>query len=97
MALGALNAARAARLRVPADLTVVGFGDTGAAEHAAPALTTVSMPRHQLGVAAMQALLGALAGKTTQVEPRQLPFKIVLRDSSAPPAAGTQTQEERIA
>ncbi len=34
MALAALNAARAAGLRVPANVTVVGFGDTGAAEHA---------------------------------------------------------------
>jgi len=97
MALGALNAARVAGLRVPADVTIVGFGDTGAAEHAAPALTTVSMPRHQLGAAAMQALLAALTAKTGRVEPRQLPYRLVVRDSSAPPAAGTQTQEERIA
>ena len=97
MALGALNAARVAGLHVPADVTIVGFGDTGAAEHAAPALTTVSMPRHQLGAAAMQALLAALTAKTGRVEPRQLPYRLVVRDSSAPPAAGTQTQEERIA
>lgn len=97
MALGAVNAARAAGLRVPADLTIVGFGDTGAAEHAAPALTTVSMPRHQLGLAAMQALLAALAARTSQVEPRQLPYRIVLRESSAPPRAEAHAQEERIA
>src|SRR5437879_6637020 len=97
MALGALNAARAAGLHVPADLTVVGFGDTGAAEHAAPALTTVSMPRHQLGVAAMQALLTSLAAATTRVEPRQLPYRIVIRESSAPPSAAKQSQEDRIA
>ncbi len=97
MALGALNAARAAGLHVPDDVTVVGFGDTGAAEHAAPALTTVSMPRHQLGSAAMQALLAALAAKTSRVEPRQLPYRIVLRESSAPPRVETQAQEERIA
>jgi LacI family transcriptional regulator, galactose operon repressor len=97
MALGALNAARAAYLDVPGDVTIVGFGDTGAAEHAAPALTTVSMPRHQLGMAAMQALLAALATRTSRVEPRQLPYRIVLRESSAPPRADEQAQEERIA
>jgi LacI family transcriptional regulator len=97
MALGALNAVRAAGLHVPTDVTVVGFGDTGAAEHAAPALTTVSMPRHELGMAAMQALLAAVAAKTTQIEPRQLPYRIVIRESSAPPRAETQAQEERIA
>ena len=97
MALATLNAARAAGLRVPDNVTVVGFGDTGAAEHAAPTLTTVSMPRHGLGVAAMTALLAALAGTTSRVEARRLPYQIVLRESSAPPAAGAQTQEERIA
>jgi LacI family transcriptional regulator len=97
MALAALNAARAAGLRVPANVTVVGFGDTGAAEHAAPTLTTVSMPRHELGVAAMKALLAALDSPPGRVEPRQLPYEIVLRESSAPPADGAQTQEERIA
>jgi DNA-binding LacI/PurR family transcriptional regulator len=97
MALGALNAARAAGRHVPTDVTVVGFGDTGAAEHAAPALTTVSMPRHQLGVAAMEALLTALAAKTSSIESRLLPYRIVLRESSAPPRAETQILEERSA
>jgi len=96
MALGSLNAARAAGLSVPSDVTVVGFGDTGAAEHAAPALTTVSMPRHQLGMAAMQALLAAMTTKT-RIESRQLPYRIVLRDSSAPPRVEIQAEEERIA
>jgi LacI family transcriptional regulator len=97
MALAALNAARAAGRHVPDDVTVVGFGDTGAAEHAAPALTTVSMPRHQLGTAAMEALLTAIAAKTNRVEPRQLPYRIVLRESSAPPRAETRALEERTA
>ncbi len=97
MALAALNAARADGLRVPVNVTVVGFGDTGAAEHAAPTLTTVSMPRHELGVAAMQALLAALNSPPGRVAPRQLPYEIVVRESSAPPADGVQTQEERSA
>jgi LacI family transcriptional regulator len=97
MALGALNAARAAGLHVPADVTIVGFGDTGSAEHAAPPLTTVSMPRHQLGMAAMEALLAALAARSSRIESRQLPYRIVLRESSAPPRAEPRAQEERIA
>jgi LacI family transcriptional regulator len=82
---------------VPVDLTVVGFGDTGAAEHAAPALTTVSLPRHQLGAAAMQALLAALSAKTGRVEPRQLPYRLIVRDSSAPPPDVAPIQQERSA
>jgi hypothetical protein len=90
MALAALNAARAAGLRVPTNVTVVGFGDTGAAEHAAPTLTTVSMPRHELGVAAMHALLAALNSPPGRVAPRLLPCEIVLRESSAPRQWGAQ-------
>jgi LacI family transcriptional regulator len=97
MALAALNAARALGLSVPAQVTVVGFGDTGAAVHAAPALTTVSMPRHQLGQSAMQSLLTAMAAKTTRIQACRLPYRIVLRESSAPPCADTLGEEERIA
>jgi DNA-binding LacI/PurR family transcriptional regulator len=85
MALGVLAACRQAGLSVPGDITVVGFGNTSAAEHAVPALSTVSMPRHQLGVEAMQAVLDALAVESTQVRPRRLPFYLVIRESSAPP------------
>jgi LacI family transcriptional regulator len=85
MALGALDAARAAGLRVPEDLSVVGFGDTNVALRAKPALTAVSMPRHKLGVAAMEAILAALETRATRIQPRQLPFEIVVRASSAPP------------
>jgi LacI family transcriptional regulator len=85
MALGALAACRMKGLSVPGDITVVGFGNTSAAEHAVPALSTVSMPRHQLGVEAMQAVLDALAVESTQVRPRRLPFYLVIRESSGPP------------
>jgi LacI family transcriptional regulator len=97
MALAALNAVRVSGLRVPHDVTVVGFGDTGAAEHAAPALTTVSMPRHELGEAAMTALLAALGDTRGQVEARQLTYGIVVRESSASPPTERQTPKERIA
>ena len=82
MALGALAACRSAGLRVPTDVTVVGFGNTSAAEHAVPALTTVSMPRHQLGVEAMQAVVDALALARPRIFPRKLAFHLVIRESS---------------
>src|SRR5881394_3691902 len=86
MALGALAACRHVGVAVPSEITVVGFGNTAAAEHAVPALSTVSMPRHQLGVEAMQAVLDALTIESTEVRPRRLPFYLVIRESSAPPA-----------
>ena len=86
MALGILAACRAAAVNVPEDVSVVGFGNTSAAEHAVPGLTTVSMPRHQLGVEAMHAVLDALeiegSGRVA-VHARRLPFHLVIRESSA--------------
>jgi LacI family transcriptional regulator len=85
MALGVMAACRAAGLSVPGDVSVAGFGNTSAAEHAVPSLTTVSMPRHQLGVEAMQAVVDALALEKPRVFPRRLPFHLVIRESSGPP------------
>jgi DNA-binding LacI/PurR family transcriptional regulator len=85
MALGVLAACRAAHVAVPEHVSVVGFGNTAAAEHSVPGLTTVSMPRHQLGVDAMQAVLDALEleGPARTVQPRRLPFHLVIRESSS--------------
>jgi len=91
MALGVLAACRAAGVAVPADVTVVGFGNTSAAEHAVPSLTTLSMPRHQLGVEAMQAVLDALELQAPHIFPRRLPFHLVIRESSAPPRTAART------
>ncbi|TME27144.1 MAG: LacI family transcriptional regulator [Chloroflexi bacterium] len=85
MALGVLAACRACAIAVPGDVSVVGFGNTSAAEHAVPALTTVSMPRHQLGVEAMQAVIDALELEKPRIYPRRLPFHLVIRESSGPP------------
>src|SRR5205807_7517511 len=87
MALGVLAACRASGIVVPGDMSVVGFGNTSAAEHAVPALTVVSMPRHQLGVQAMHAVVDALTLETPRIYPRRLPFHLVIRESSGPPVA----------
>jgi LacI family transcriptional regulator len=94
MALGVLAACRQAGVEVPRDVTVVGFGNTSAAEHAVPALSTVAMPRHQLGVEAMQAVLDAVALESTFVHSRRLPFYLVIRESSGPPPLPTHTRRK---
>ena len=49
MAVGALREARARGLRVPEDLSVTGFDNVTLAQFAVPALTTVHIPREQIG------------------------------------------------
>ena len=60
MAVGALLAARAAGLRVPADLAVVGFDDIEVASLVDPALTTVAQDKPGFGTAAAGALLAMI-------------------------------------
>ena len=81
MAIGALIALRARRLRVPADVAVTGFDDIAAAHHVRPGLTTVRQPMRELGEQSVRMLLGRI---TDQAAPRQsvmLPTRTVIRRS----------------
>jgi LacI family transcriptional regulator len=82
VAFGVLRALRDARLRVPEDISVVGFDDIALAEHFDPPLTTVRLPAHALGAAAGRALMDRVAGRP--VERRTLlPTQLIVRDSTA--------------
>lgn len=85
MAVGALTAAHRRGLSVPGDLTIVGFGDTIAARQTWPPLTTVSVPRHEMGAIAMRGLLEQLRGGPA-VAGSILECALTVRGSSGPPA-----------
>jgi DNA-binding LacI/PurR family transcriptional regulator len=72
---------------VPAQLSVVGFDDGPAAEHAAPPLTTVAQPNEEKGRLAAQWLMEDVergAGPASRRE-QILPTELVVRESTAPP------------
>lgn len=56
MALGALQALRSAQLRVPEDISVIGFDDIALSAHSNPPLTTVEQPKAYMGTLAMRML-----------------------------------------
>jgi LacI family transcriptional regulator len=86
MAAGALCVAHELGLRVPEDLSIVGFDDTHIAGMLWPALTTVRQPIHDMGFSATHQLLGLIrSGKATQRT--TLSHSIVRRDSAAAPRA----------
>jgi LacI family transcriptional regulator len=87
MAIGALSALRAARLRVPADVAVTGFDDIAATRHVRPGLTTVHQPMRELGERAVQVLLGRIADATLPPFTVVLPTEVVIRGSCGCPAA----------
>jgi LacI family transcriptional regulator len=84
-ALGALAAIREAGLRVPDDLSLVGFDDIALASQVHPALTTVRQPMQQMGRAAVNTLLAMVAGIDAPSSLITLPTELVVRSSTAPP------------
>jgi LacI family transcriptional regulator len=83
-ALGVLEAVRAAGLKVPRDLSVVGFDDIELSSYAG--LTTVQQPLYQSGLKATSLLLEALdTGPLAPVE-HELPLELIVRETTGAPA-----------
>jgi LacI family transcriptional regulator len=83
-ASGALRAIQEAGLRVPQDISVVGFNDLSTSVQTTPRLTTMRLPLREMGVAAAERLLGQLSGAAPPSEPTVIPVGLVIRESTAP-------------
>jgi LacI family transcriptional regulator len=88
-ALGVLHGLDAAGLRVPEDISLVGYDDLRFAARLAPPLTTVNQPKYQLGRAAADLLLDEAGPNHAHREIRFQP-SLVIRSSTAPPRADLQ-------
>ena len=85
MAIGAIQEAKKLGLRVPQDLSVVGFDDIQFSEYCDPPLTTISQPRYEIGRQAMLMMLELLRGHDVRAGSRLLETHLVVRESAAPP------------
>jgi LacI family transcriptional regulator len=83
-ALGAIHAIIEAGLRVPDDISVVGFNDLFHASHMAPNLTTVQVPHRAMGVRATERLLDMVVGGVQPESPLLMPVTLIVRQSTAP-------------
>ncbi len=70
-------------IKIPDDISIAGFGNILAAEFYRVPLTTVSQPKHRLGVAAMDTLMHLIRNEDFQL--RRLAAELVQRKSTAPP------------
>lgn len=89
MAMGVVRAARSQGLHIPADLSVVGLDDIWLVADMEPPLTTVALPRYQIGRLAMQMLLDLLQDpqKAQPVYQQHVESHLIIRQSTAPPTA----------
>jgi LacI family transcriptional regulator len=83
LAIGAMQAARARGIRIPQDLSVVGFDDTFEASIVTPALTTVRQPLAEMGRMAVALLVRLLQNQRIEALHVELATKLVVRESTA--------------
>ena len=83
-AIGAIHSLREAGLRVPEDVSVVGFDDIPLAAFQNPALTTVRQPLEEMGAAAARALLDRIQGATEFPAEILVEPELAVRKSTGP-------------
>lgn len=92
MALGAMRAIRARRLRVPEDISVTGFDDLFFAAYLTPPLTTVRQPLRQMGQLAMEVLFKLMSGQEATAQTK-VEAELVVRGSTVKPLKRDQEYE----
>jgi LacI family transcriptional regulator len=85
MAMGAMDAIRSRGLRIPQDVSIIGFDDIPQAAMVRPALTTVRQPLEEMGRMATQMLIDQLKNPEKEFGRIELPTQLIVRDSTLSP------------
>ena len=83
MALGAVHCAYDRGIKIPAELSIVGFDDIAFSEVTQPPLTTVAVPRRRIGEAAFQALVEMMTAEPPEGREFQIATRLIVRESTA--------------
>lgn len=86
MALGVMHQASLLGIRIPQQLSVIGFDDIDIARYSHPPLTTISQPRFQIGCEAATLLIEIIKGERINGGSRLLEASLVVRQSTLAPA-----------
>ena len=82
IAIGLINYLYDNNIKVPEDISVVGYGDISLASIYRPTITTIREPYYDLGAVAIRSLLKKLSGETTGEQTIRLPIQLLERESS---------------
>ena len=81
MAVGFMNEARVAGIRIPDDLSIIGFDNREVSGYSLPKLTTVNLPLETMGIESSKRLLSLILGEELEDNECLLPCELVIRDS----------------
>jgi LacI family transcriptional regulator len=81
MALGVLDAARKNNIKVPEELSIIGFDNRESSQYSYPRLTTVDLPLNEIGFSSAQMIDKKIKGEPVKKSLNALPCKIIVRDS----------------
>lgn len=84
MAIGAIKAVKEAGLRVPQDISIIGFDDISIAKYTDPPLTTIRQDTDRIGRQAAVLLLDEIDGNSKSYRAKVIPVNLVKRDSCQP-------------
>ncbi len=82
IALGIINYLYDHNIRVPEDISVIGYGDTSLASVYRPKLTTIKEPYYDIGAVSIRKILKQLQGEKLDSQTTVLPVQLIIRDSS---------------
>lgn len=86
MAFGAIDAIHSKGLRVPGDISVIGFDDIATSSHIHPPLTTMRQPLTELSACAVTELVALIEGRGVEAKSIALPLELIVRKSTGPAA-----------
>jgi LacI family transcriptional regulator len=84
MAIGGICAASEAKVRVPEELSVMGYDDIALASFSTPRLTTVAQPKYEIGEQTARMLVERIQGAALPPRREKLQTELVVRQSTAP-------------
>lgn len=87
MAFGAMEAARELGLRIPNDLSIIGFDDIPQAAHMHPPLSTVRQPLEEMGRSAVHLLFKYITNPQAEIERVELATRLIIRESCTAPGS----------
>ncbi len=89
IAIGCMQHARRRGIRIPQDISLVGFDDIETSAHLDPPLTTIRVMKEELGAAAVRTLVQTVKAKSATTMTVHVPVELVVRSSTRQLTSGT--------